>query len=677
MATSFVLSSLLHFLPTTVLAQAKSTAPVLGAWGFEATGMDRSIKPGDDFFGYVNGNWVKQTQIPPDRSSVTMFSVLRDQVNTNAKVLMEEAVKNRQAPQGSKIQKIGDWYASFLDESQIEKLGLSPLKPKLERITAIKTRTDLARVLGENNGRLGVNPIGAAIEPNPKDPSKRFVQLSVGGYSLDSTDYYLDPKQATLRQEHQAHIARMLALAGIADSETKAAEIQALETKIVRSLTPPDANFDAEKSYNPTAIAELPQKYPGLDWSVYLTAAGVGKVSQVNVYTPSDLAAVTKLITTEPIAVWQAYLTYHLLKQSADYLPRAFREEYFAFYQKTLQGITTIPARSQAAIINTQEALPFSLSELYVNRYVDPKTKAMAEAMVDEMLSAFDARLIKLDWMTPQTRQAAREKLAKTGHKIGYPDQWPRDGEFKVIRGEALGNAQRLVQEKRTKDLAKLNQPVDRAEWYPYPTYLTDGTANPLSNEIIVGGLMLLPPFFDANADAAANYGGLGAVIAHEITHLFDSMGRQFDGDGQTRDWWTPEDDAQFKVRTAKLAAQVSTYEVLPGQFVDGQLTLRETVPDLGGIAIAYDAYQNSLKGKPAPIIDGLTGDQRFFLAWAQNWRSKFRDEYTAQLLKTDFHPPQKIRPDFVNNFEAWYKAFDVKPGDKLYLPEEERIIIW
>ena len=265
MATSFVLSSLLHFLPTTVLAQAQSTAPVLGTWGFDATGMDRSIKPGDDFFGYVNGNWVKQTQIPPDRPSVTMFSVLRDQVNTNAKALMEEAGKNRQASQGSKIQKIGDWYASFLDESQIEKLGLSPLKPELERITAIKTRTDLARVLGENNDRLGVTPIGVGIAPNPKDPSKRFVQLSVGGYSLDSTDYYLDPKQATLRQEHQSHIARMLALAGIADSETKAAEIQVLETKIVRSLTPPDANFDAEKSYNPTAIAELPQKYPGLD----------------------------------------------------------------------------------------------------------------------------------------------------------------------------------------------------------------------------------------------------------------------------------------------------------------------------------------------------------------------------------------------------------------------------
>jgi len=679
MATSFVLSSLLHFLPTTVLAQAKSTAPVLGTWGFDATGMDRSIKPGDDFFGYINGNWVKQTQIPPDRSTVTMFSVLRDQVNANAKALMEEAAKNRQASQGSKIQKIGDWYASFLDESQIEKLGLSPLKPELERITAIKTRTDLARVLGENNGRLDVTPIGVAIAPNPKDSSKRFVQLSVGGYSLDSRDYYLDPKQATLRQQHQAHIARMLALAGIADSETKAAEIQALETTIVRSLAPPGTN--AEEYYNPTAIAELPQKYPGLDWSVYLTAAGVGQVSQVNVDTPSDLAAVAKLITAEPIADWQAYLTYHLLKQSADYLPRAFREEYFAFYQKTLQGITTIPPRSQTAIINTQEALPFSLSELYVNRYVDPKTKAIAEAMVDEMLAAFDARLAKLDWMTAPTRQAAQEKLAKTGRQIGYPDQWPSDGEFKVIRGEALGNAQRLAHAKRTKNLAKLNQPIDRAEWgggaNPYPTYLTDGTANVLSNQIIVGGLMLLPPFFDANADAAANYGGLGAIIAHEITHLFDVIGRQFDGDGQFKDWWTPQDDAQFKARTAQLAAQVSTYEVLPGQFVDGQLTLTETVPDLGGIAIAYDAYQNSLKGKPAPIIDGLTGDQRFFLAWAQNWRSKFRDEYMAQLLKTDSHPPQKIRPDFVNNFEAWHKAFDVKSGDKLYLPEEKRIVIW
>jgi putative endopeptidase len=327
--------------------------------------------------------------------------------------------------------------------------------------------------------------------------------------------------------------------------------------------------------------------------------------------------------------------------------------------------------------VNTQESLPFALTELYVNRYIDPKTKATAEAMVDEISSAFDARLTKLDWMTPATRKEARKKLAKLARNISHPDRWPSYANLEVVRGDVLGNAQRLEQFKWATNLAKLNKPIDRSEWLPYPTYLGDATPNPFQNSIFIGGLMLLLPFFDANADAAANYGGLGATIAHEITHLFDTGGREFDGDGRYRNWWAPEDAAQFKARTAALATQVSSYEVLPGQFVNGQFTLAENIADLGGIAIAYDAYQRSLKGKPAPIIDGLTGDQRFFLAWSQFWRSTYRDAETTRLLKEDSHPPQRVRPYFVRNFDAWYKAFDVKPGDKLYLPPEKRLRIW
>jgi putative endopeptidase len=327
--------------------------------------------------------------------------------------------------------------------------------------------------------------------------------------------------------------------------------------------------------------------------------------------------------------------------------------------------------------VNTQESLPFALTELYVNRYIDPKTKATAEAMVAEISSAFDARLTKLDWMTPATRKEAREKLAKLARNVSHPDRWPSYANLEVVRGDALGNAQRLAQFKWATTLAKLNKPIDRSEWLPYPTYLGDATPNPFQNSIFIGGLMLLPPFFDANADAAANYGGLGATIAHEISHLFDTGGREFDGDGRFRNWWAPEDAAQFKARTAALATQVSSYEVLPGQFVNGQFTLAENIADLGGIAIAYDAYQRSLKGKPAPIIDGLTGDQRFFLAWSQFWRSTYRDAETTRLLKEDSHPPQRVRPYFVRNFDAWYKAFDVKPGDKLYLPPEQRLRIW
>jgi putative endopeptidase len=384
------------------------------------------------------------------------------------------------------------------------------------------------------------------------------------------------------------------------------------------------------------------------------------------------------LVAQEPIAVWKDYLSYQLLSSSAAYLPRAFGEEKFAFYQKTLEGQPAMETRSKLAIEDTQVALPLAIGEIYVSRYVDPKAKVTAEAMVKELVAAFDARLAKLTWMTPATRKAAREKLAKMTMMIAYPDRWPSYAGLEVIRGDAYGNAQRAAQFKRTNELSSLAKPIDRSEWDPtfYP-YVVMATPNPMQNTFYLFAGMLQPPFFDQNADPAANFGGVGAIMAHEITHLFDNMGRQFDSDGRLRNWWAPEDEAQFRARTTALADQVSRYEVLPGQYVNGQYTLHENIADLGGISIAYDAYQRSLGGKPAPTIDGLTGDQRFFLAFSQNWRSKYRDQRMAILLKTSTWPPDRVRPFFARNLDAWYKAFDVKPADKLYLSPEQRIRIW
>jgi putative endopeptidase len=677
MVTSFLLSISLVLPLSSALAEVKAAKPELGTWGFDTTALDPSIKPGDDFFLYANGSWVKRTEIPATASRIGNFSILNDKVDANVRSILEEAATNSQAPRGGNSQKIGDWYASFMDEPRIDQLGLSVLKADLDRIAAITTRSDLARVLGENNGRLSKPPISAYVKQDDTDPTKRVLALSVGGFSMDRQDAYLDPQQEPLRRQHRVHLARMLALAGVSDPDARASRIQSFETQLARSTEQPNADRKIEAA--PVVPSkDLPTRFPGIDWTVFLAAAGVAKESSVVVESPAALASAAKLVAQEPFAVWKDYLIYQLLKSSAVYLPRAFGEEKFAFYQKTLEAQPAMESRSKLAIEDTQVALPLALGEVYIRRYVDPKAKATAEVMVKELVAAFDARLVKLTWMTPATRKAARDKLAKMTMMIAYPDRWPSYAGLEVIRGDAYGNAQRAAEFRRANELSGLGKPIDRSEWEPtfYP-YSPMATPNPMQNTFYLFAGMLQPPFFDQNADPAANYGGVGAVIAHEITHLFDNMGRHFDSEGRLWNWWAPEDEAQFNARTKALAEQVSRYEVLPGQYVNGQYTLHENIADLGGISIAYDAYQQSLGGKPSPIIEGLTGDQRFFLAWSQNWRSKYRDDRMAILLKTSTWPPDRVRPFFARNLDAWYKAFDVKPGDKLYLSPEQRVQIW
>ena len=474
--------------PTTAPASPEAGASAYGAWGFDLTGMDQSVKPGDDFFRYANGAWVDRTTIPPSKSSVTTIGMLADRADSQLRTIIEEAAADQTAPAGSNLQKIGDWYTAYMDEAGIEAVGLAPLQPTLDRIAAISSPADLSRVLGENNSALGGTPLVADVRQDQQDPSKLIVALAVSDYSglsLETPSYYLDPAQAGLLEQHRAHIVRMLTLAAIAEPEATAARIQALETKIAGLFAQQGASVDAAATNNLTPVAELAERYPGVDWPTYLAAAGVDGEATVNVESPAKLSAFARLVADEPLEVWQAYLTYHALKAAAPYLPRAFVEERFAFYGKTLQGQPEPTARAQLAVDDVKDALPFALGEIYVQRYVDPATKAAAEAMVAEIIAVFDARLAELPWMTPATRAEARAKLAKTTWKIGYPDVWPSSAGLEVAPGEALGNAQRSQQFRRANLLATLGKPFDRNAWSERSwVFVVNASANAPANEI-------------------------------------------------------------------------------------------------------------------------------------------------------------------------------------------------
>jgi putative endopeptidase len=676
MVAALVLSSLLHFPLMKVLAKSPSSVPAIAPWGFDLTGMEQTVKPGDDFFLYANGNWVKNTPIPDDQSTVSTFSQLQGKTNAQLKTILEDAASDRKAVKGSNRQKIGDWYASFMDEAQIEKLGIFVLQPDFNRIAEIKTPADLAKVLGENNGKrlkLNETPITVDVAQDMKDSSQTALILGVSGLSLDSTDFYLNPEQEALRTQHKTHIQRMLTLAGISDADIKAQRVQALETKLAQA-----ESLTSSEQYVSTPTAELSHLYPDLDWQAYLTGADITDQTRVVVASPSVLEAATKLVQKESLDSWKDYLTYNLLRRAAIYLPRAFREEHFAFYAKTLQGQPQPSPRWQQAITDIQYTITDALSEAYVDRYFQPESKAAAEVMMDDMMAAFDTRLANLSWMTAATREEARAKLAKMKLKVGYPDSWIDYASLDVVRGDAISNLKRADQFLRSRSLAQLGKPVDRNLWDSnLPPFFVGAVPNPLNNEIIIPAAMLQPPFFDPEADPAVNYGGVGAVITHEITHLFDTIGSLFDGDGNMRNWWEKEDTEQFTALTQALVTQASSYEVLPGKYLDGKATLTENIADIGGIFIAYDGYQRFLQGKPAPVLDGFTGDQRFFLAWANLWRRNSRETAKATNLITDIHSPVQIRTFMVRNHPAWYKAFNVQPEDKLYLLEKERIMIW
>jgi putative endopeptidase len=651
------------------------TKPIFGTFGVDLTTRKTAVKPGDDFFAHTNGGWLDTFPIPADKASYGVAEKLDDEARANVRKIIEEAAAAK-APAGSVEQKIGDFYASFMDTKRIESAGIAALKPELDRIAAAKTPTDLSRLFGEPGYQ---SPIGVYIGPDDKHPDAYFVTLVQSGLGLPDRDYYVkdDPKLKEIRAAYQAHIGRMLTLAGTPDPVGTAARIMALETRIARAHWAAERTRDAIANYNPKARAAVVTFAPGLDWQAMFDAMEVGTWDTFNVNTPSAVKDVAALVSSQPVDDWKAYLTYHHVHNHAPYLPKAIDDENFAFFGKTLAGREQQRERWQRGVDTVNNSLGEAIGQVYVKKHFPPEAKAKIDALVENMRAAYKANIEKLPWMGPETRAKALTKLAALRPKIGYPAKWKDYSTMTIVPGDVLANVRASGLWSWRFDVAKLGKPVDKDEWL-----ITPQTVNayyyPGTNEITFPAAILQAPFFDPNADDAVNYGGIGAVIGHEIGHAFDDQGRLYDATGALNDWWTKADDAAFTARSKGLVAQYNAFQALPGLNVNGQLTLGENIGDIGGLGVAYEAYKRSLGGKQAPVIDGLTGDQRFFLAFAQSWRGKLRDEVLRSQILSNPHAPALNRVNgSVRNVDAWYTAFNVQPGDKLYLAPEQRVKIW
>ncbi len=660
------------------VAAAKAAAkPAFGTFGMDVAGMDKTVKPGDDFYKFANGNWEKVTEIPGDRSSWGGFGILRDLSDQRTRAIIEAVSAQNNAP-GSVGQKVGDYFASFMDEAAIEAKGAEPLKPLLAPIAAIQTPDQLAQAFGVAN-RMGIDvPIGMGVIQDLKDNTIYSAYLGQGGLGLPDRDYYLDNNErfVAIRAKYVTHIGNMLKLAGVPDAEAKAQRIYDLEKKIAATHWTQAESRQIDKLYNPVAVADLGTKMPGFNWALYLKAVGVESQTQVVATQPSALTKAAAFVSSEPLDVWKDYLTYHTIEDASPFLSKAFVDENFAFDGVVLNGTPTNKERWKRGVDVVNGALGEAVGQLYVAKYFPPEAKAKADELVKNVRKAMDLRLSRLEWMSPETKVKARAKLAAFTAKIGYPDKWRDYSALTIVRGDALGNAMRATEFEYNRDLQKIGKPVDRTEWGMTPQTV-NAYANPLMNEIVFPAAILQPPFFDPNADAAVNYGGIASVIGHEISHHFDDQGRKFDPRGNLSEWWTPEDIKRFDSYTARVVAQYGAYEPLKGSKVNGELTLGENMADLAGVNVALDAYHMSLGGKPAPVIGGYTGDQRFFLGFAQVWRTKYRDASLLQRLTTDPHTPGNYRAYVVRNLDAWYAAFGSKPGDTFYLAPKDRIKVW
>jgi len=656
-------------------APAAAAKPVFGTFGIDLSTRKAAVKPGDDFFAYTNGTWLDTFPIPPDKASYGVAEKLDDEARANVRKIIEDAA-GAHAAAGSIEQKIGDYYASFMDTARIESAGINALKVDLDHIAAAKTPADLSRLFGEPGVQ---SPIGVYIGPDDKNPDAYFVNLVQSGLGLPDRDYYLkdDPKLTEIRAAYVAHIGRLLMLAGIDDAPGQAARIMALETKIARAHWAAERTRDAIANYNPKNRAAVKAFAPGLDWQAMFDVMDVGMWDLFNVNTPSAVKDVAALVSAQPLDDWKAYLTYHHIHNHAPYLPKAIDDENFAFFGKVLAGRQTQRERWQRGVDLVNSGLGEAIGQVYVKKHFPPEAKAKIDALVENMRAAYKANIETLAWMGPETRQKALAKLATLRPKIGYPAKWKDYSTMTIVSGDVLANVRAAELWSWRFNVAKLGKPVDKDEWL-----ITPQTVNayyfPGTNEITFPAAILQAPFFDPNADDAVNYGGIGAVIGHEIGHGFDDQGRLYDASGALKDWWTKADDTAFTTRSKGLVAQYNGFQALPGLNVNGQLTLGENIGDIGGLGVAYQAYKRSLGGKEAPVIDGLTGDQRFFLAFGQAWRGKLRDEVLRSQILSNPHAPALNRVNgSVRNVDAWYAAFNIQPGDKLYLPPDQRVKIW
>jgi len=654
-----------------------SAAAALGS-GVELANFDKTVRPQDDFYRYVNGVWLKQTVIPPDRSNYGAFTALEEKAEQALRAIIEETASRKNSP-GSEAQKIGDLYLSFMDETKVEAEGMRPIAADLARIDRISDTNDLVSIMAEfQRGGIG-SLVRILISPDARKSDTYAVYLSQAGISLPDRDYYLsdDPKFEKIRGEYVAHIEKMFTLAGIPDAKTAAAAVFALEKRLAEAHWTRVESRDREKTYNKRTLEVLQQESPNFPFNRYFEGLGARNVPYVIVRQPSYLTAMGKALADTPLQTWKHWLKWNVITGTAPYLSKQFVDEDFAFFGRTLRGMTENRARWKRGVDLVENALGEAVGKIYVERHFPPEAKARMEALVENLIEAYRQGIQSLDWMGEETKKQALAKLEKFTPKIGYPDKWRDYSKLDIKPGDLVGNVRRAVAFEMDRDLAKLGKPVDRDEWSMTPQTV-NAYYNASMNQIVFPAAILQPPFFNLAADDAVNYGAIGAVIGHEIGHGFDDQGSKYDGDGNMRNWWTDRDRTEFEKRAKMLIDQYSEYEPLPGHRLNGALTVGENIGDLGGVTIAYRAYKIALNGREAPVIDGLTGDQRFFIGWAQIWPRLYRDEELLNRLKTDPHSPSEYRCNgVVANLPEFYEAFQVKEGDRLYRPPDKRVKIW
>lgn len=646
-----------------------------------------AVKPGDDFEEYANGAWRKTAEIPPDRSSAGAgFEVFQRAEQRSAELIREIAAGNLQA--GTPEEMIASYYAAFMDTATIERRGLDPLTDKLHEIDQITTKADLARVLGKNL-RADVDPLNATqlwtqnlfglwVTQALSEPDRNVPYLLQGGLGMPDREYYVSdkPEMAKLRTAYQAYIGELLKLTGVSDSGVRAEHIMALEKKMAAVHADLVASQDLHKANNPTTTADLKSKAPGLDWQGYLEAAGLDKQSMFIIWQPDAIKGLSALVASEPLETWKQWLVFHTINQYARFLPQAYDDLHFGFYEKTLQGTPQQRERWKRAVAEVNADLGDAVGKIYVAKYFPPSSKAAVQELVKNLLTAFDHRIDGLTWMKSATKTQAKAKLKTLRVGVGYPERWREYAGLVIRRDDPLGNAWRAREWEYHYQLGKLGRAPDHGEWWMTPQ--TVNALNiPLQNSLNFPAAILDAPFFDPKADAAANYGAIGSVIGHEISHSFDSSGAEINAEGKVANWWTPEDATHFKSAGQRLVEQFNNYEPLPGLHVNGQQTLNENIADVAGLAAAYDAYKLSLHGHELPVAAGLTGDQRFFLAFAQSWRQKIRDAALRAQIITNEHAPDRERAQTVRNIDGWYDSYNVTAGQKLYLKPEERVRIW
>ena len=665
--------------PAAATATADLAAHSYGSWGFDLAGRDTAVRPGDDFFGYANGGYIQKTEIPADRSWYGTVNILRDLSEARVHAILETAAATAPVqPAAGDVQgKVGAFYRAFMDQAAVDALDAKPLGPDLEAIRAVGDRTQLAALMGRGPKTFQFSLFDLSIDTDLKDSDRYSVYVDQGGLGMPDRDYYLTPGFAAKKQAYVAYVAKMLGMIGWPDAEANAKAVVDFETQVADASWTRAERRDPDKIYNPLTKAELVAMAPGFDWSAWMAAADLGGREQLVVAAKGAVPKIAALYAATPLPVLKAYMAFHLADNAANALSQRFVEAKFDFDGRTLSGQPELPARWKRGVRSTSSALGEAIGQVYVAKYFTADARAKMAELVDNLKAAYHARIERLAWMSPETRAKALEKLAAFDVQIGYPKKWKDYSSLMVRADDLYGDEARGIAWQWNYQLVRLNQPVDRDEWSMTPQTV-NAYNQPTFNEVVFPASILQPPVFDPKADPAVNYGAIGATIGHEMSHGFDDEGRKFDAHGRLTDWWTPADAQRFVAASKSYGAQYERFPIMDGAHIKGDLTMGENIADLAGVLAALDAYHASLHGKPAPVIDGLTGDQRFFLAYAQYYRNKWREDMTRQLIVSDPHSPDKARVDVVlPNVDGWYTAWNVKPGDKLYLAPDQRVRIW